>query len=169
MRNYSRGELDALISCPKRITEPPRREMKLEKGHFRNDMKLTSLDGKTEFTVFMRINEQFRENFSIGLTASPKDDPGTFCLLRCNGPHGEHTNIGFEDDHPHYGYHIHRADPEFLKAGMLPEKFAEKTESYATYEEALVHFVKVTNIVNATQYLTLHNQLALNFSQGEGL
>jgi hypothetical protein len=113
----------------------------------------------------MRINEQFPENFSIGLTACPKIDPGTFCLLRCNGPHGEHSNLGFEDDHPHFGYHAHRADAGMMLAGRLPESFAEKTEEYASYEEALVHFVRLTNIQDASKYLTLQDQLTLNFPE----
>ncbi len=167
MKNYTQAELDALISCPKRIIEPPRKEMKVERGTLRNDMKLVSLNEKTEFIVFMRINEHFQENFSIGLTVIPKDEPGSFCVLRCNGPHGEHTNAGYGEENPHFDFHIHRANASMLAEGMLPEKFAEKTETYASYEEALSHFVKLTNIQNVGQYITLQDQLSFGFPQGE--
>lgn len=167
MRNYSQTELDTLISCPKRVTEPPLKEMKMDKGHRRNDMKLVSCDGKMDFLVFMRINDFFPENFSIGLIANPKDEPWSFLLLRCNGPHGEHTNERFDDEHPHYGFHVHRADAEFLASGQAPERFAEKTEAYASYEEALGHFVRMTNIQNVAQYITINDQLPLNFPQGD--
>ena len=100
MKNYSQGEIDGLITCKKRITDPPRKEMKADRGSLRNDMQLESLDGKMEFAVFMRINERFPENFSIGLNFIPRDEPGSFCLLRYNGPHGEHVNTPIEEDHP---------------------------------------------------------------------
>lgn len=94
VKKYSQGDLDELIACPKRIIEPPRKEMKSERGSLRNDMQLESLDGKFGFAVFMRINERFPENFSVGLNVVPKNEPGSFCVLRYNGPHGEHVNSG---------------------------------------------------------------------------
>lgn len=157
MKTYTQQELEALIACPKLITEPPRKEMKSDRGSLRNDMYLESVDGKMGFSVFIRINERFNENFSIGLDAHPKDEPGSFCLLRCNGPHGEHV----DNPHPHFRFHIHKAKQENIEAGLLPERFAEPTKNYGSYEEALLHFVKLTNIENAEQYLDVKRQLPL--------
>ena len=53
-RRYTQQEIDDLIGCPKVVSEPPKREMKLDRGHFRNDMRLKSTDDKLEFRVFMR-------------------------------------------------------------------------------------------------------------------
>ena len=39
-RRYTQQEIDDLIGCPKVVSEPPKREMKLDRGHFRNDMRL---------------------------------------------------------------------------------------------------------------------------------
>jgi len=39
-RRYTQQEIDDLIACPKVVSEPPKREMKLDRGHFRNDMRL---------------------------------------------------------------------------------------------------------------------------------
>lgn len=160
MKTYTQQELEALVACPKRITDPPRKEMKSDRGALRNDMFLESTDGKMGFSVFMRINERFPENFSIGLNAHPKDEPGSFCLLRCNGPHGEHVDNPL-DPHPHFGFHIHKARQETIEAGLLPELSAEITKNYGSYEEALRHFVKLTNIENAEQYLDVKKQLPL--------
>ena len=44
-------------------------------------MRLRSQSDDREFSVFMRINEAFQENFSIGLEYSPSDERGSFCLL----------------------------------------------------------------------------------------
>ncbi|MGA3099410.1 MAG: hypothetical protein ABSF25_23395 [Bryobacteraceae bacterium] len=53
-RRYTQQEIGDLIGCPKVVSEPPKREMKLDRGHFRNDMRLKSTDDKLEFRVFMR-------------------------------------------------------------------------------------------------------------------
>jgi hypothetical protein len=66
-RHYSQEEIDELIACPKAVSDPPRKEMQQDRGHFRNDMRLKSTDGKFEFRAFMRRSEDFPENFSIGL------------------------------------------------------------------------------------------------------
>ena len=39
-RRYTQQEIDDFIGCPKVVSEPPKREMKLDRGHFRNDMRL---------------------------------------------------------------------------------------------------------------------------------
>ena len=72
VKSYSEEEIGELISCPKVITDPPKREMRLERGSRRNNMRLRSQSDDREFSVFMRINEAFQENFSIGLEYSPR-------------------------------------------------------------------------------------------------
>jgi hypothetical protein len=151
MKNYTDEEIQNFIRCPKHIMEPPLKDFKEERGHLRNNMKLESFDGKMRFTVFMRKNEHFRENFSIGIDFNPKDEPGTFCLMRFNGPHGEHVNDILEPN-PHFGFHIHEARQEMIDAGYSPEKFAAITDTYASYEEALGAFIKKINIIDADKY-----------------
>jgi len=96
MRTFTDEELKSLIACPKQVIAPPRREMRLDGKMKRNDMTLKSADGKHEFRVFMRQNDEFPENFSIGLMYLPNEEPGSFQLLRCNGQHGG------ERVHPHH-------------------------------------------------------------------
>ena len=158
MKTWAQGELDELISCPKQVVDPPRKEMQSERGHQRNDMTLCSLDGKWRFSAFMRVNEQFPENFSVGLIYDPRDEPGDLTLLRCNGPHGEHENSPMEKQQPHFGYHIHRGRADDINAGLLPENFAELTDAYASFLEALRHFVKLVNIVGAEAYFPTGSQ-----------
>ena len=91
-RRYTQQEIDDLIACPKAVSEAPKREMKLDRGHFRNDMRLRSIDDKLEFRVFMRRSEDMPENFSVGLAFLAKDGSGEVILLRCNGPHGGYND-----------------------------------------------------------------------------
>ena len=169
MKNYQQQELEELITCPKRIIEPPRRDMRLERGSFHNDFELETIgdniNDKIKFSVFMRKNESFPENFSIGLIVYPKDEYGSFCILRYNGPHGDHVN-SLLDPHPHFGFHIHEAKAENIMEGFSSELYAELTKSYGSYEEALLHFLKRINIENADKYFDIHRQLPLDLSPG---
>jgi hypothetical protein len=140
-------EIEKLIDCPKRIIESPKKDLQLVNGHWRNDMKLQSNDGEYDFSVFMRKNEDFEENFSIGLIYNPRDVRGDIPLLRCNGPHGPHVLF----DH-HDRFHIHKAEQENLASGMRAERTAYITKEYASYQDALGFFLKKCNIINAEQY-----------------
>ncbi len=153
-------EIDRLIRCPKVISDPPRKEMAEDRGSLRNSMKLTAKEGQREFLAFMRKNVDFSENFSIGLDYCPRDGRGRVCLLRCNGPHGEWID-DFHDPHPHHGYHIHMARPENIEAGFRAERGAEVTKEYASYQEALCHFVRLCNIDEAVKHFPELEQLPL--------
>ena len=98
-------------------------------------MRVASDDGSREFSVFMRQNTDFPENFSIGLVYLPRDED-RIILLRCNGPHDAHVN-DFQNPIPHFRHHIHRASEEAIAAGWPAERFAGITEEYASYEGAL--------------------------------
>jgi len=164
---FSQDEIDALISCSKGISEAPKREMRLDGAHLRNTAKLIALDNtKGEFIVFMRQSEDFPENFSIGLSYSPCDGRETIKLLRCNGKHGDY-NGSFDQDHPHFDFHIHQASEKAIEAGYLPEKFATKTTEYASFEEAIQCFVKAINLNarDAEKYFPPNSQLIFSFVQ----
>lgn len=79
--------INRLITEEKIITEPPKRDFKVENQHLRNEFHLTSSDGQRQFSVFMRKHIEFIENFSIGLVYHSEE--GAINLFRCNGNHGE--------------------------------------------------------------------------------
>lgn len=156
-----------MISCPKEISEAPKREMKLDGAHLRNGAKMTALnETKGEFTVFLRQNVDFPENFSIGLTYSPHDGRDTITLIRCNGKHGD-FNESFDPEHPHWDFHIHHATEAAIEAGHAPEKFAKKTTEYASFEEAIQVFVKLVNLnpKDAQKHFPGRTQIPLAFEQ----
>lgn len=151
MRNYTQAEIDNLIGCPKTITTGPRREMALERGQFRNEFLCETADG-LRFSVFLRKNAMFEENFSIGLEHHT-DSGAKVILLRCNGPHGEHLNGSpWSSDHPHFGRHIHMATSESIADGLQSEKHATITDQYATFDDALAFLVLRCNIQGADKY-----------------
>lgn len=141
---YTDEDMTQLISCQKRITQPPRREMRTDGQMLRNEMGLESLDGKHSFHVFMRQNLIFSENFSLGIEYLPKDEPGRFCLLRCNGKHG-----GNKANPHHSNCHIHRSKAEDINAGIFMERHIEPISEYAAFRDALTYFLLLINIATA--------------------
>lgn len=167
MRRYTQSEIDLLTSCAKTISEPPRKSWREDDvgNHKRNDMKLMSSDGKLRFAVFMRVNKSFQESFSIGLVYLAEDDADNLTLLRCNGPH-ERRPVK-PPSRWEYDYHVHKASEEAIAQGLQPERFAERTGEYASYHEALVHFLKIASIRDADQYFPSLRQLQLPFRSDE--
>jgi hypothetical protein len=165
-RRYTQDEIDNLIGCAKVVCDPPKRDLKLDRGHFRNDMRLKSVDGKLEFRAFMRRSEDLPENFSVGLAFLPKDGTGEVLLLRCNGPHGGY-NDSFDPEHPHWDFHVHRASAEMIEAGQRPEKSAAVNRDFASYEEAVQYFLRTTNVTDARTYFADIAQGTLPFAEQE--
>ena len=136
------AEIARLIEEPKVIVKrTPMKGYQEAAGHRRCDLEMASTPPNSDvFTVFIRQNTTFIENFSIGLRYHTGDPAlGTVTLIRYNGPHGEMTA------HPdgHYAKpHIHRVTAAELASGSTqpPEKWREITEQYTTYEEALSRF-----------------------------
>ena len=161
MRTFTDDELKNLILCSKQVDEPPRREMRLEGKHKRNDMTLKSADGKHSFLVFLRHSEEFSENFSLGLRYQPGEDPGSFQLIRCNGQHGG------ERIHPHHAvFHIHRSKADDINAGILEPRQIEQTDAFASFREALAYFCRLINLENPDDYFPGISQNQL-FPEGE--
>lgn len=161
MSTFTQHEIDELIKCPKVITSAPRRTWKMERGYRRNDMELQSQDGKYSFGVFMRVDEEFRENFSIGLTYRPKGERDRISLLRCNGPHGSFIGESESDTSSHFSYHVHRAKAENIEAGVRAESGGEITAEYGSYDQALRYFLRRIEIVNANDHFPNIGQTTL--------
>jgi hypothetical protein len=67
---YTKNEIDELISCAKAIVNPPKKTMSSCHGSRRNDMTVQNGAG-ARFRVFMRQSEKFSDDFSIGLAYEP--------------------------------------------------------------------------------------------------
>jgi len=106
--------ISELIKHEKRIVQAPSKELKEDRGYLKNNFTLEAINSNDQFKVFIRINSTFRENFSVGLDYCPRSEKGSYCLLRCNGRHGEHQLF------PHHQfYHIHLAKAEFIKTSSI--------------------------------------------------
>lgn len=151
--SLSQQDIDYLIVCEKKITTPPQKELYLRQGNLRNDMDLESVDGIHKFKVFIRVNEAFQEDFSVGLTyIHPEGRKIT--IFRCNGPHG-----GYNFAEHHNNYHVHEANAEYINAGLKSISFASISEDYATWHGAVKFLVSHCNILEGDNYFSFFTQL----------
>jgi hypothetical protein len=163
MSEYTDNEISQLIGCPKTITEPPRREMKEENRHRRNDLVVASADG-AEFDVFIRQSLDFAEDFSLGLVYHAPDGK-RITLVRFNGQHEQSPELF--GSQPHFSYHIHKATADNLSSGRLEKHPGEVTERYASFDEAISEFMTTTNIHGWEKYFPQAVPLPLFRQNGE--
>lgn len=143
---FTQSEIDHLVSCPKTVDSPPSKSLVQDGAHWRNEAKLVAKDDtKGTFSMYLRKNAFFEENFSVGLVYSSNDGRGEITLLRCNGKHGP-CNAQYDPNNWHAHNHIHRARESDLEAGYRPEKHAILTTEFASLEEAVQYFVKAVNL-----------------------
>ena len=144
----------ALIAEPKRIlSKSPVNGYREENHHNRCDLELESEpDGERKYAVFVRQNQHFIENYSIGLRQLTGDPSmGPIILVRYNGPHGEYST---QQDGHYATAHTHRLTEEELAAGSTQpqEKHREPTDRYGTFDEALHVFLNDIGVTNSTDY-----------------
>ena len=167
-------DIQKLISTPKKIQKKnPRRGYTQEKGHKKCNLILCQLhlqmqdsaeekspakkenlkeqNNDIEFKIFIRQNQTFMENFSIGLRCYISSLQKFVILVRYNGPHGS-VPRGKTDHHPYP--HIHRVTQEEIQSGSFnpKEKNIEITKKYSTYEEGLRAFLMDMNVTNWQDY-----------------
>jgi len=153
--------IDYLIKCEKNIIESERKDFKNNQGHKRNNFNLLSADGNHKFHVFMRINETFNENFSIGLVYHPINDKGIM-LFRCNGPHNHEER---QNSNHHNSYHYHIETEDNILEDLNPMYHSVIVDEYATFKEAFQFFVKHCNIKNAEEYFLNLTESVFSFME----
>lgn len=149
-------QIQALLSSEKKITKKsPPKGYKQEDNHRRCDLSMTSASSEGQvFSVFIRQNIQFEENFSIGLRYKTESrELGTITLIRYNGAHGEKSHS--EDGH-YNKPHIHRLVLGEMAPGsnQPQESQRESTDRYHTFEDALLVFFEDMNITNWLEYFS---------------
>ena len=146
-------DIKNLIDIPKRIhNKDPKKGYKVEYNHRRCNLFLIgSENNKIKFEVFIRQNQIFIENFSIGLHYQMPSLKNSVTLIRYNGPHGP-IEMNKKDHHPKP--HIHYITQEEIETGAFNPR-AKKikiTNKYNTFEEGLSVFFKDVEINNWQEY-----------------
>ena len=114
-------DIQYLIDTPKRIhNRDPKKGYKMESNHRRCNLILIGVENNNiRFEVFIRQNQIFIENFSIGLHCQIPSLRNSVTLVRYNGPHGQ-IKRSKEDHHPEP--HVHYITQEEIKSGVFNPK-----------------------------------------------
>ena len=146
-------DIQDLINTPKRIhNKEPKKGYKTENNHKRCNLILIGCkNNKLRFEVFIRQNQEFIENFSIGLQCQMPSLKNHVTLVRYNGPHGQ-IKRSKADHHPEP--HIHYITQEEIESGAFnpKAKSIKITEKYNTFEEGLSVFLMDVGISNWKEY-----------------
>ena len=139
---YTKAELDAFRSMPKRITNPRAHWLEKPKGRPVHRQRNFQVSGETDeearFLVYQRQNLEDEHDFSCGIAYLPRGAPPV-TLARYNGPSHEHGDIVY---HPH----IHRASEGAITAGRKAESDATETSRFESLEGALACLVEDYNV-----------------------
>lgn len=143
--------IQSLITCPKLVIKSLNKELGENERYQRQDLELESEDRKQRFHVFIRKSLELVDDFSIGLQHISIADSERTVIFRCNGRHCPPDIVNAANPH-HSEYHIHTGKAKNISSGLRAEAGAEITRSYASFDGALVFFVRTCNIVGAERY-----------------
>lgn len=133
IRVYTKAELDALRTMPKRVINPRARwseKPKAKPAHRQRNFQAVGQQKETDrFEIYQRQNLTDDKDFSCGIRYLPRGAPPV-TLARYNGPSHTHGDIMYRP-------HIHRATEEVMSASKKPESEAKETERYTTIKGAL--------------------------------
>lgn len=111
-----------------------RPRMSEKRRHKERQIDIDGTDG-SEFRIILRQSKINVLDFSIILGLRVPQSNLLFRLRRCNGKSHHHTNR-IEGD-SFYDFHIHMATERYQELGMREDTYAETTDRYGTFEEAL--------------------------------
>ena len=140
---YTKPELDAFQSMPKRITNPRAHWLEKPRGrpaHRQRNFQVSGGDDKEEvrFLIYQRQSLEDEQDFSCGIAYLPRGAP-PLTLARYNGPSHEHGDIA-------YRQHIHRASEAAFAAGRKAEADATETDRFETVAGALACLTEDFNV-----------------------
>ena len=150
-------DIARLIGLPKIIVnQTPSAGYSEMDNHKRLNLDLEAeSDPSQKFSVFIRQNMTFMENYSIGLRYhSGIPVLGAMTILRYNGPHGETTRA----PDGHFAQpHIHRITANELTSGSYhpQERDRDPTDRYSSFEQALAAFIEDAGIAESKKLLDL--------------
>ena len=108
--------------------------MSTKRGHKERQFDIYGAEGG-EFRIILRQSAVNTLDFSVILAMLVPQSNQVFRIRRYNGKSHQHTNQ-IEGD-TFYDFHIHLATERYQEVGMREDAYAEPTDSYATFDEAL--------------------------------
>jgi hypothetical protein len=105
-----------------------------KRGHKERELDLNGASG-SDFRLVLRQSLFNPLDFSAILIYRPPNSNQLFRLRRYNGKSHEHTNS--IEGKVFYDFHIHQATQRYQEIGAREDTFAEPTERFAEFQQAL--------------------------------
>ncbi len=132
----SDNDIERLITERKPLPDDYRDRIQTrpKRGHKERELDVTG-DAHSEFRIIFRQSEINPLDFSVILAYRPPKSNQLFRLRRYNGKSHQHTNT--LEGKTFYGFHIHMATERYQDAGLREDWFAEPTDRYADFNNAI--------------------------------
>jgi hypothetical protein len=138
-------EIAELISEPKPVVQDFLKKMQPKPKHGHKEAELDIVGSKgSEFRLIVRQSEFNPLDFSIILAYRLPKSNVLFRLKRFNGKSHEHTNK--LEGETFYDFHIHTATERYQDSGLREDSYAEPTDRYADFHQALRVLIEDSNL-----------------------
>lgn len=148
---FSDAEIDSLVYSAKSLPRDYRRRLtnprvrSYSSQHEEGQVEVSSSTGGT-YRIIVRKSRLNPLDFSVILGYVPPDRLRVFRLRRYNGFHANpHTNK--LEGNSFRGFHIHSATERYQTAGWDEDSYAEETERFATFDQAIEALLKDCNFI----------------------
>ena len=133
---FTDNEIEEFVSEEKVLPDNYRDLLQLrpKRGHTERDFRIIGARGN-DFRIILRQSMHNALDFSVILGLQIPNSNLVFKLRRYNGRHGEHTNKIEKETFD--GFHIHKATERYQELGAKEESFAEVTDRYADFMDAV--------------------------------
>ena len=133
---YTDQEIESLVLEHKPLPAEwrSRTQMVTKRGHKERHLDVTGVGG-SEFRMILRQSTVNVVDFSVILAVRVPQSSQVFRLRRYNGRSHEHTN--HIEGGSFYDFHIHLATERYQEMGAREDAYAEPTDRYGTFQDAL--------------------------------
>jgi len=133
---YTDREIESLVLEHKPLPADwrCRTQMVSKRGHGERHLDVTSVGG-SEFRVILRQSTVNVLDFTVILAVRDPESNEVFRLRRYNGKSHEHTN--HIEGESFYDFHVHLATERYQEMGAREDAYAEPTDRYGTFRDAL--------------------------------
>ena len=143
---YSENEIDILLQERKVIKSGnfDLTKIKVRRGHIHKRISLLG-DNGNEFQLILRRSSLSHLDFSVILAVCIPQSNQVFRLRRYNGSSHRHTNR--IEKTKFKGFHIHYATERYQNLAAQEDGFAEQTDQYCNFNDAIQCALKDANIL----------------------
>ena len=153
---FSDLEISSLLDERKQLPDDWRNRIRFSRQKLNHEEGFLNVTGDSgnDFRIIARRNTLNQLDFSVILAVQVQGTNRLFRLRRHNGRSHEHTNR--IEQQTFYDFHIHYATERYQALGMREDGYAEVTDRYGAFHQALDCLIRDANFIdNNRQQLSM--------------